>query len=49
MFRPLLGHYQMYSLCLGAELVFNMHPYFGYDYITCNIMLGIKTPCIFYF
>jgi hypothetical protein len=49
MFRPLLGHQQMYCLFLGAGLVFNMGPYFEYDYITCNIMLGNKTSCIFYF
>jgi hypothetical protein len=30
MFRPLLGHHQVY-LCLAAELVFNIDPYFGYD------------------
>jgi hypothetical protein len=49
MFRPLLGRHQVYSLCLAAELVFNMDPYFEYDYITCNIMLGNKTLGIIYF
>jgi hypothetical protein len=43
MLRPVLGHYQVYYLCLGAEfLFFSMDPYFEYDYITCNIMLGNK-------
>jgi hypothetical protein len=46
MFRPLLGHHQV---CSGAELVFNMDPYFGYDYMMCNIMLGNKTVGIIYF
>jgi hypothetical protein len=27
----------------------NMDQYFGYDYITCNIMLGNKTLGIIYF
>jgi 5-methylthioribose kinase len=36
------------SLCLGAEHVFNMDPYFEYDYITCNIMSGNKTLGITY-
>jgi hypothetical protein len=49
MFRPLLGHHRVYYLCLGGELVFNMDPYFEYDYITCNIMLGNKTLGIIYF
>jgi hypothetical protein len=50
MFRPLLGHHQVYCLCLGAELVFfNMDPCFVYDYITRNIMLGNKTLGIVYF
>jgi hypothetical protein len=40
---PLLGHHQVYCLCLGVELVFNVDPYCGYGYITCNIMLGNKT------
>jgi hypothetical protein len=40
---------QVYCLCLGPELVsFNMDPYFEYDYITCNIMLGNKTLGIIY-
>jgi hypothetical protein len=33
MFRPLLGHNQVYCLCLGAQLVFNMDPYVGYYYV----------------
>jgi hypothetical protein len=49
MFLPLLGHHQVYCLCLGAELVSNMDPYFEYDYITCHIMLGNKTFGIIYF
>jgi hypothetical protein len=49
MFRPLLGLYQVYYLCLGAELVFNMDPYVEYDHITCNIMLGNKILGIIYF
>jgi hypothetical protein len=49
MFRPLLGHHQVYCLCLGTELVFNMDPYFKYDYITCIIMFGDKTLVIIYF
>jgi hypothetical protein len=48
-FRLLLGHYQVYCLCLEAELVFNMDPYFKYDYITCNIMFGDKILGIIYF
>jgi hypothetical protein len=40
MFRSLLGHHQVYCLCLGAELVFNMHAYSEYAYITRNT-LGI--------
>jgi hypothetical protein len=43
MFRPLLSHHQVYCLCLGADPIFNMDPYFEYDYITFNIMLGNKT------
>jgi hypothetical protein len=43
MFRPLLGHHQVYCLCLGAEIIFNMDLCFEYDYIKCNIMLGNKT------
>jgi hypothetical protein len=39
MFRPLLGHHHVYCLCLGAELVFDIDPYFDCDYITCSIML----------
>jgi hypothetical protein len=39
MFRSLWGRHQMYCLSLG-ELVFNMDPYFEYDYITSNILLG---------
>jgi hypothetical protein len=34
MFQRLLGHHQVYCWCLGAELVFNVDPYFEYDYIT---------------
>jgi hypothetical protein len=34
MFPHLLGYHQVYYLCLGAELVFNMDPYFEYDYMT---------------
>jgi hypothetical protein len=49
MFRPLLGHHQVYCLCLGAELDFNLDPHFEYDYVTCNIMLGNKTLGIIYF
>jgi hypothetical protein len=49
MFRPLLGHHQVYCLCLGDELVFNMDLYFEYEYITCNIMLGNKALGINYF
>jgi hypothetical protein len=49
MFRPLLGRHQVYCLCLGAELMFNIHPYFEYHYITCNIMLGNTTLGIIYF
>jgi hypothetical protein len=40
MFRSLLCHHQVYCLCLGVELVFNVNPYFEYDYVTCNITLG---------
>jgi hypothetical protein len=49
MFRPLLDHHQVYCVCLGYELVFSMDPYFEYDYITCNIMLGNITLGIIYF
>jgi hypothetical protein len=49
MFRPLLGHYQVYCLSLGAALVINMDQYFEYDYITCNIMFGDKSLGIIYF
>jgi hypothetical protein len=49
MFQPLLGHHQVYSLCLRAQLVFNMDPYFEYGCITCKIMLSNKTLVIFYF
>jgi hypothetical protein len=48
MFRPFLGHHQVYCLCLGAEHVLNMDPYVEYDYITCSIMLGNKTLGIIY-
>jgi hypothetical protein len=49
MFRPLLGHHQVYCLCFGAELAFNMDLNFEYDYITRNIMLCNKTLGIIYF
>jgi hypothetical protein len=49
MFRPLLGYHQVYCWCLGAELLFNIDPYFAYYYITCNIMLGNKILGIIYF
>jgi hypothetical protein len=48
MFRALLSHHEVYCVCLGAELIFNMDPHFEYDYITYNIMLGNKTLCIIY-
>jgi hypothetical protein len=32
MFQPLLVHHQVHCLCLGSELVFNMDPYFEYEY-----------------
>jgi hypothetical protein len=49
MFWPLLVRHQVYYLYVGAEFVFNMDPYFEYDYITCNIVLGNKTLGIIYF
>jgi hypothetical protein len=49
MFKPLLGHRQVYCLFLGAGLVFTMDPYFEYYYIIFNIMLGNKTLGILYF
>jgi hypothetical protein len=42
MFRSLMRHLQVYCLCLGAELYFNMVPNFEYDYVICNIMLSNK-------
>jgi hypothetical protein len=48
MFLPLLGHHQVYCLWLGAELVFNMDPYFEYDYITYNIVFRNKILGIIY-
>jgi hypothetical protein len=48
-FRPLLGHHQVYFLCLRAELVFNIDLYFEHAYMACNIMLSNRTLGIIYF
>jgi hypothetical protein len=49
MFRPLLCQHQVYCVCLGAELVFNMDPYFRYGYISRNVTLGNKPLSSVYF
>jgi hypothetical protein len=53
MFRPLLDHHQVYCLCLAAELVlFNMDPYFEYDYVAYNTRINfwyylLSSPIMF--
>jgi hypothetical protein len=39
----------VYCLCLGDELVFNIDPYFEYDYITRNNKICNKILNIIYF
>jgi hypothetical protein len=47
MFQPLLGHHQVYCLCLGADVVFIMDPFLNmtvlYTYVTVKCVPIART------